>query len=187
MSKILDKGNTVVFSRGNAGSYIHNDKTGEKTAIEEGTTASKAAPGKRILSGMADECVTSGTAEEPVRPLDVSEPASVADLCAAAAEEGFTREEREYQDDEEIQCGARRPVKIQDTKLPSAEEAGEHSLTHLPYRAWCPHCGRRKGKSMQHKQLKDDQGIREIHVASWVSRRTTKRSALWWPKTVKPG
>ena len=35
VSKILDKGNTVVFSRGNAGSYIRNDKTGEKTVIKE--------------------------------------------------------------------------------------------------------------------------------------------------------
>ena len=43
-SKILDKGNTVVFSRGNAGSYIRNDKTGEKTVIKEEKTV--------------DECVT---------------------------------------------------------------------------------------------------------------------------------
>ena len=33
--RLLDKGNTVVFSRGNAGSYIGNDKTGEKTVIKE--------------------------------------------------------------------------------------------------------------------------------------------------------
>ena len=35
VSRILDKGNTVVFSRGSAGSYIRNDKTGEKTVLKE--------------------------------------------------------------------------------------------------------------------------------------------------------
>ena len=35
VSKVLDKGNTVVFSRGKAGSYIRSDKTGEKTVIKE--------------------------------------------------------------------------------------------------------------------------------------------------------
>ena len=61
----------------------------------------------------------SGNVEEPVRPLDVSELARVEDSCAAAAGDAFTREEeeREYQDDDEVQCGARRPVKIQD-RLP---------------------------------------------------------------------
>ena len=57
----------------------------------------------------------SGNAEKLVRPLDVSEPTGVADSCTAAAE-AFAMEEREYQDDDEVQCGARRPVKIQDPK-----------------------------------------------------------------------
>ena len=35
VSRILDKGNTVVFSRGSAGSYIRNNKTGEKTMLKE--------------------------------------------------------------------------------------------------------------------------------------------------------
>ena len=130
----------------------------------------------------------SGNAEELGRPLDVSEPARVEDSCAAAAGEAFAREEeaREYQDDDEVPCGARRPVKIQDPKLPSAEEVSEHSLTHLPYRAWCPYCVRGKGKSMQHRQLKDDQGIREIHVDNCFmgqSRRTSRRKAR--PETWK--
>ena len=35
VSRILDKGNTVVFSRGSFGSYFRNDKTGEKTPLKE--------------------------------------------------------------------------------------------------------------------------------------------------------
>ena len=38
-----------------------------------------------------------------VRPLHVSEPARVADPCAAAAGEALAREEREYQDDDKVQ------------------------------------------------------------------------------------
>jgi hypothetical protein len=35
VSKILDKGNVVVFSRGKKGSYILNEKTGSKIALKE--------------------------------------------------------------------------------------------------------------------------------------------------------
>ena len=35
LSKILDKGNILVFRRWKAGSYIRNDKTQEKTVIKE--------------------------------------------------------------------------------------------------------------------------------------------------------
>jgi hypothetical protein len=79
---------------------------------------------------------------------------------AAAAEE---IEEDMYGDDEN-QSGARQPTKVQDPKLPTPEEVKEHALTHLPYRAWCPHCVRGKGKSRQHQQSKTKAGIREVHV-----------------------
>ena len=36
---------------------------------------------------------------------------------------------------------------------PTAEEREEHELTHLPYRAWCKHCVRGRGKSEAHKEL----------------------------------
>ena len=35
VSRILDKGNTVVFSRSGEGSYIRNEATGEKVPIVE--------------------------------------------------------------------------------------------------------------------------------------------------------
>ena len=71
-------------------------------------------------------------------------------VCCSGGE-AFAKEEREHQDDDDdVQCGTRRPVKMQDPKLPSAEGISEHSLAHLPYRPWCPHCVRGKGKSMPH-------------------------------------
>ena len=44
--------------------------------------------------------------------------------------------------------GRRIPVKVADPKLPSAEEVAEHELTHRPYRSWCSHCVRGKGKTL---------------------------------------
>ena len=71
----------------------------------------------------------------------------------------------EYRDDEQVECGTRKPVGIPDPRLPSAEEVREHALTHLPYRAWCPHCVRWKGKSLEHRRLRgEERGMREVHV-----------------------
>ena len=100
-----------------------------------------------------------GSEEKLVRPIEVSAEGEQSSSAAAAADP-----EEEMHDDEGIQSGARLPMKVQDPKLPTPEEVKEHALTHLPYRAWCPHCVRGKGKSMQHRQSKDKPGIREIHV-----------------------
>ena len=46
-----------------------------------------------------------------------------------------------------------RPVRappIPDT--PSREEVATHRLTHRPFRSWCPHCIRGKGRADQHRQ-----------------------------------
>ena len=62
--------------------------------------------------------------------------------------------------------GKRVPDKIMNPKLPSKEEIEEHYLQgHLPYRAWCSHCVRGKGKRRGHRCQEDkDRAIREIHV-----------------------
>ena len=56
------------------------------------------------------------------------------------------------------------PVKAADPKLPTPEEVDTHNLTHLPYRSWCPHCVRGKGKTMDHRRAGRDKLIPEIHV-----------------------
>ena len=66
---------------------------------------------------------------------------------------------------DEAQAGVRRPIKINDPKLPSQEEIDEHMTTHLPYRNWCTHCVRGKGKSADHKQqMQDERIIPEFHM-----------------------
>ena len=47
---------------------------------------------------------------------------------------------------EEEEAGLRRPKKVLDPREPSAEERKEHELTHLPFRSWCRHCVRGRGK-----------------------------------------
>ena len=41
-------------------------------------------------------------------------------------------------------------------------EREEHELTHLPYRAWCPHCVRGRGRSMAHRNRKKDEKDAEV-------------------------
>ena len=61
------------------------------------------------------------------------------------------------QSDEEAENGERRTVKIQDPSMPTRAAREEHEKTHLPFRSWCRHCVRGKGKEMPH-QTKQDEG-----------------------------
>ena len=82
-----------------------------------------------------------------------------------AAEPAYD-EELELSDEEEAENGNRKTKRMLDPMLPSAAEVKEHQLTHLPYRNWCPHCVRGRGKEMNHEQKKadEDQGIPEYHM-----------------------
>ena len=76
---------------------------------------------------------------------------------------------QECGDDEEDECergaaGERVPLKLQSPKKPSAEEIATHELTHLPFRSWCPHCVRGKGRSADHRKHQDQPDIDEIHL-----------------------
>ena len=55
--------------------------------------------------------------------------------------------------------------KLIDPRLPSAKEVEEHNITHIPYRNWCPHCVKGRGKEMSHRKDDDDgnRGIDEFH------------------------
>ena len=66
--------------------------------------------------------------------------------------------------DGEEEAGSRIPLKAADPKLPCAEEVETHNLTHLPYRSWCPHCVRGKGKTMDHRKAGREKMIPEVHV-----------------------
>ena len=52
--------------------------------------------------------------------------------------------------------GRREAARMNDPKLPSKAEVEAHNLTHLPYRNWCKHCVRGRGKDLPHERAKRD-------------------------------
>jgi hypothetical protein len=46
----------------------------------------------------------------------------------------------------EGESGSRKAVRKHDPKMPSREERLEHGITHLPFRSWCKHCVKGRGK-----------------------------------------
>ena len=47
--------------------------------------------------------------------------------------------------------GMRTPLRKMDPKMASEDERREHELTHLPFRAWCAHCIKGKGREDPHR------------------------------------
>ena len=45
---------------------------------------------------------------------------------------------------------------------PTEQQRAQHNLTHLPYRSWCEHCVRAKGKERQSKRNTDRQPVIQV-------------------------
>ena len=59
----------------------------------------------------------------------------------------------------------RRPMKKQDPKMPTRAEREEHGMTHIPFRSWCKHCVRGRGKEEPCKRSgRVPEGVAEIHM-----------------------
>ena len=69
-----------------------------------------------------------------------------------------------HADDDLENLGERKPLKMMDPKLPSQAEVEEHDLTHLPFRSWCRHCVRGRGRAADHRAQDRDDGLLEFHV-----------------------
>ena len=50
-------------------------------------------------------------------------------------------------------------------KEPTQQEREEHEATHLPYRSWCKHCVRGRGRSEAHRELQADRQHSAPHVS----------------------
>ena len=72
-------------------------------------------------------------------------------ICGACAE--GSQEEADDAD-----RGVRRPRRLADPTIPSEVEVEEHNLTHLPYRSWCEHCVRGRGKEMAYRKKVSPEG-----------------------------
>ena len=50
--------------------------------------------------------------------------------------------------------------------LPNPEEIEAHNVSHIPYRAWCSHCVRGRGKSFAHHRVDRPEDPEEVPVVS---------------------
>ena len=56
----------------------------------------------------------------------------------------------------EMEAGMRRPDRKAPPEEPTAQERAEHMLTHVPFRSWCRHCVRGRGKEEPCRQGQGD-------------------------------
>ena len=63
-----------------------------------------------------------------------------------------TEEEKAGEEGEEEGEEGREAVASPAPRTPSRMEREQHDLTHTPYRAWCPHCVRMRGRNTAHKK-----------------------------------
>ena len=71
------------------------------------------------------------------------------------------------EEDEPTEHGKRKVKRMLDPKLPNEVEVREHYLSgRIPYRNWCPHCARGRGREMDHGRKAEDEqpGIPEYHM-----------------------
>lgn len=69
--------------------------------------------------------------------------------CGPDRASGEEEEEEEYAEDEEPQAV---PVRVRpQPKAATKWELEQRSVTHTPYRDWCPHCVQARGRADQHK------------------------------------
>ena len=65
---------------------------------------------------------------------------------------------------EDVENGRRSMKKANDPKLPCEADVREHNLTHLPFRSWCRHCVRGRGKELPHLRGQDQPESPEVHM-----------------------
>jgi len=65
---------------------------------------------------------------------------------------------------EGVQNGARRPEKKLDPREPTAQEKWDHYKMHLPFRNWCRHCIRGRGKEEACRKMDGGAEIPEVHL-----------------------
>ena len=104
-----------------------------------------------------------------VRPVEVNNGEEVVTVVGRDLESKREAEERSTREAEEAEAGGeeRKVVKVLDPRQPSEEERRTHNLTHLPYRSWCEHCV--KGRGRDHKVLKSQPEVWGGRCMNYIS------------------
>ena len=64
----------------------------------------------------------------------------------------------------EMEAGMRRPERKAASEEPTAQERAEHMFTHMPFRSWCRHCVRGRGKEEPCRQGRGDPEHPKVHM-----------------------
>ena len=59
--------------------------------------------------------------------------------------------------EEELNADAQQAKPLPIPAKPTPEMIAAHEVSHLPFRSWCSHCVRGRGKSFQHRRVQHDQ------------------------------
>ena len=78
-------------------------------------------------------------------------------------EVGGEEEEQVEAEGEESDKGERKPTRMNEPRQPSEAERVEHEMTHLPYRNWCRHCVKGRGKEAAHRRKEEAGDLHEVH------------------------
>lgn len=77
---------------------------------------------------------------------------------------------------EDVPDEARRVKKVLNPHMPTNAEREEHVLTHLPYRNWCRHCVRGRGKEAAHTSMEKDRGNGVGESSRWTMPSQPRRT-----------
>ena len=96
----------------------------------------------------------------------------------------------ETPDENEFECqpceaeeefGSRTVIPMKSPYKPSQKDVDDHYLTHLPYRNWCRHCVRGRGKEMAHNRGNIEKGeVPEFHFDFCFPRKKPGRISWSW-------
>ena len=102
---------------------------------------------------MKDTNVTGQVSSDQVNPMTevIGDEMEEKGLRPMATEDEKEEEKGAEEEGEE----GRDAVAMPSPMSPSRQEREQHELTHTPYRAWCPHCVRARGRNKAHKTNKD--------------------------------
>ena len=67
-------------------------------------------------------------------------------------------------DENNEEYGERKPKRRADPREPTQREREEHEVTHMPYRNWCRHCVKGRGKEEACRKVDREYGIAEVHL-----------------------
>ena len=97
---------------------------------------------------------------DPVRPANEQFFDHGGDVGFAGPEENMEAEpggnETEPEDDDRDDPEGREPEELPNPLNPTSQQVRKHMLTHMPYRSWCVHCVRGRGKCRSHTRLDEE-------------------------------